>query len=84
LAHNHFFHLGDKDGVISSVLGGMQPALQVSEGSAQNRRAMLGTLKASARYLGRTLVRARSARIVFRDDSLIFPENVYPETFSGV
>jgi hypothetical protein len=83
-AHNHLFHLGDEDGVISGVLRSVQPALQVSERSAQDGRTVLRTLEARTRYLCRPLVCAGRTRIVFRDDSLIFAQNVDPETFPGM
>src|SRR5947199_7502841 len=44
--HHNIFHFGNKDGVVTGILRGLQAALKIGERASQNRSAMRGASEA--------------------------------------
>jgi len=84
VANDDFLDLGDEDGVITGVLRRVQAAFQICQRALQNGRAVLGTLKASASFLGGTIVGSCRARIILRNSPLILAKYVHSEALLRV
>jgi hypothetical protein len=83
-ADKDFFDFGDEDGVVAGVLGGVETALEVGEGSVKDGRAVASAVEDGTGFFGSAIVGAGRARVVFGDQTLVFGQDVHAETLLGV
>lgn len=83
-ADDDIFYLGDENGVVAGVLGGMETTFQIGEGAVQHWSAMLGTIETRACLSFSIFVGADRQGVIFRDRHLILSEHVNPEALPGV
>ncbi len=83
-AHHYLFDFRDKNRMVARVLRAMQPALKIGERAVQHRRTVRGAIEMRPRLpFGMAMVLGR-ARIVFRNDALIFRQNIHSKPLLGM
>jgi len=83
-AYDNFFDFGDEDGVVAGILGAVEAALEVGEGSVKDGRAVASAVEDGTGFFGGAIVGAGRARVVFGDQMLVFGQDVHAETFFSV
>jgi hypothetical protein len=83
-AHENLFDFGDENGVVAGVLGGVETALEVGEGSVKNGRAVASAVEDGTGFFGGAIVGASRARVVLGDRALVFGQDVHAETLLGM
>ena len=84
LPYYHVLYFRNENRMVAGILRGMQTALQIRQGSVQNRGTMLRAIKAgSGLLLGLAVIWTRIG-IVLGNGALVLGQNIHSETFPGM